>query len=63
LAVKYGLDGNVWDNNVEKMILNLSKQEYYRDEVVKNGYMKGNITYNYVKTVFDRYEEWKRVFK
>lgn len=63
LAVKYGLDGNVWDGNVEKMLLNLSKQEYYRDEVVKNGSMKGTTTYNYVRKVYQRYTEWKVTYR
>lgn len=63
LAVKYGLDGKVWDDNVEKMLLNLSKQEYYRDEVVKNGSMRGTTTHRYVRTVFQRYKEWKNTFK
>lgn len=63
LAVKHGLDGNIWDNNVEKMLLNLSKQEYYRDEVVKNGSMRGTTTYNYVKKVYQRYIEWKAAYK
>lgn len=63
LAIKYGLNGNVWDDNVEKMLLNLSKQEYYRDEVVKNGSMRGTTTYNYVRKVYPRYMEWKATFK
>lgn len=63
LATKHGLNGNVWDDNVEKMLLNLSKQEYYRDEVVRNGSMKGVTTYNYVQKVFNRYKEWKTTFK
>lgn len=63
LAVKYGLDGTKWDDNVEKMLLNLSKQEYYRDEVVKNGSMRGTTTYNYVRKVYHRYTEWKSTFK
>ncbi len=63
LAVKHGLNGNVWDNNVEKMLLNLSKQEYYRDEVVKNGSMRGTTTYNYVRKVYQQYTEWKAAYK
>lgn len=59
LAEKYGLDPQKWDGNVEKMILNLSKQEYYRDEVVKSGALRGVITSNYVKNVFERYRSWK----
>lgn len=63
LAEKHGLDPNKWDNNVEKMILNLSKQEFYRDEVVRNGAMHGTTTYNYVRHVYARYLEWKGVYE
>ncbi len=63
LAKKHGLDPNVWDENVEKMILNLSKQEFYRDEVVRNGSMRGTTTYNYVRNVYQRYLEWKSAYK
>jgi len=58
LAEKYGLDPNVWDDNVEKMILNLSKQEYYQDEVVRYGMMRSKTTYNYIREVTERYFEW-----
>lgn len=63
LAKKYGLDPTKWDDNVEKMVVNLSKQEYYRDEVVKSGTMKGKYTSNYVNTVYRRYSDWKASFK
>lgn len=59
LAKKHGLNHLVWDDNVETMILNLSKQEYYRDEVVKNGAMRGTTTHKYVRAVYQRYLDWK----
>jgi membrane-bound lytic murein transglycosylase F len=62
LAKKHGLNHLKWDDNVEKMILNLSKQEYYQDEVVRNGMMRGTTTYNYIHHVFDRYLEWASVY-
>jgi membrane-bound lytic murein transglycosylase F len=58
LAKKYGMNPNVWDDNVEQMILNLSKQEYYQDEVVRHGMMRSKTTYNYVREVTERYFEW-----
>lgn len=58
LAKKHGLDHLKWDDNVEKMLLNLSKKEYYQDEVVRHGMMKTRITYNYVREVTERYLEW-----
>lgn len=63
LARKHGLNPLVWDNNVEKMMLNLSKGEFYRDEVVKNGALRGSHTYRYVRTVYSRFQEWKSVYK
>lgn len=63
LAKKHGLNHLVWDNNVENMLLNLSKQEYYQDEVVRNGMMRGTTTYNYIHHVFERYFEWVSVYE
>ncbi len=58
LARKHKLDPQKWDDNVEVMLLNLSKQEYYRDEVVKYGSMRGTTTHHYVRSVFARYQQW-----
>ena len=63
LAKKHGLDHLVWDDNVEKMLLNLSKKEYYQDEVVRHGMMKTKITYNYVRHVTERYLEWAAIYQ
>ena len=63
LAKKHGLNHLVWDDNVEKMLLNLSKQEYYQDDVVRNGMMRGTTTYKYIHQVFDRYLEWASVYE
>jgi len=62
LAKKHGLDPYVWDDNVEKMILNLSKREFYKDPVVKSGIAKGRVTYNYVREIFKRYEMWSSLY-
>jgi hypothetical protein len=40
------------------MLLNLSKQEYYQDEVVRYGMMRGTTTYKYIHEVTARYMEW-----
>jgi len=58
LAEKYNLNPLIWDDNVEVMLLNLAKKEYYQDEVVRHGMMKTKITYNYVRDVTQRYMEW-----
>jgi membrane-bound lytic murein transglycosylase F len=62
LAEKHGLDHLVWDNNVENIILKMSKPEYYRDPLCRNGYFRGVETYQYVRKVMNRYEEYKSVF-
>ena len=61
LALKNGLDQERWDDNVELMILRLSKPESYNDPVVKYGYVRGIEPYNYVLQIFERYELYKQV--
>ena len=60
LAEKYGADPNIWEDNVEKYLLNKSKHKYYNDEVVKLGYAKGTETVKYVREVLQRYEQYKQ---
>jgi membrane-bound lytic murein transglycosylase F len=63
LAKKKGLDPLIWDDHVEKMMLNLGKQEYYRDPVVSNGAHHGTLTHRYVREIYGRYEEWRSIYK
>lgn len=63
LAKKYGDNQNIWDNNVEKYILLLSKPKYYREKGLKNGYLRGTETYNYVREIFSRYTEYSSAFE
>jgi len=58
LAEKYGKDARVW-KEVSYFLLNKSKPKYYRDEVVKHGYCKGYIVYDYVKEIMERYRHYK----
>jgi membrane-bound lytic murein transglycosylase F len=62
LAEKYEYNPNLWDNNVEEMVLKLSKPKYYLDDVVKYGYLRGLETYAYVRQIFIRYNEYRRSF-
>ncbi len=62
LARKYGLNAFVWDNNVEVMVRNLSKSQYYRDPVVRFGSMRGAFTANYVRKIHGLYMEWNAVY-
>jgi len=59
LAEKYNKDPNIWTNNVDSCILNLSDKEYYRDPVVYNGYVRGAETYNFVEDIMSRYKIYK----
>lgn len=63
LARKKGLNPLVWDDNVEVMMLNLSKGRYYRDGVVKTGALRGARTYRYVRTIYSLYMEWAAIYK
>lgn len=62
LAKEYGKNPNQWFGNVNEMMLNLSNPKYYRDKVVKLGYMRGKETYNYVTEIMNRYDEYKDAF-
>lgn len=63
LAEKHGKDRLKWDENVELMALNLSKREYYRDEVVESGAMRGSINVKYVKEIYARYLIWATIYR
>ncbi len=59
LAKKFGKNPNVWTDNVDYFVLHLSEKKYYHDPVVRNGYMRGWETYNFVKEIFGRYNGYK----
>ena len=60
LARKYGLDPQVWDDNVSKAILMKMNPKYYNDPVVKYGYCRGTETVNYVKNITNFYQQARR---
>jgi len=62
IAEKYGKNPLIWDDHVEDFILKLSKPKYYQDEVCQYGYLRGVETYQYVRKVFIRYNEYSRAF-
>ncbi len=59
LADKYGLNSQIWDDNVETAAIMKSKPAYYRDPVVKNGYFRGTETVNFVHKVQSAYSYFK----
>jgi membrane-bound lytic murein transglycosylase F len=58
LTVKYKKDPTKW-NDVETFLSLKSNPKYYQDPIVMAGYCKCDETVNYVKSVLERYEEYK----
>lgn len=58
LAKKHGGNSQRWDN-VRRYIILLSDAKFYRDPVVKNGYMRGSETANYVDMIMERYAQYR----
>ena len=60
LTQKYGGNQHSW-NDVSRYVLKLSEPQYYRDSVVKYGYMRGSETEDYVRKIRARWETYKGV--
>lgn len=60
LCEKYGMDPQVWDNNVERALLMKSKPEYYNDPVVRYGYCRGSEPVGYVRDIMAFYDTARR---
>lgn len=58
LTIKYKKDPTEW-NEVETFLSLKSNPKYYQDPIVMAGYCKCDETVNYVKSVLERYEEYK----
>lgn len=61
LAEKYDKDPEVWFDNTEYYLMQKSNPKYFRDDVVKYGYCRGEETYNFVHDILDRYEHYKNI--
>ena len=57
LTKKYGGNPNRWDE-VSYYILHLSEESFYRDPVVKHGYMIGKETHNYVSNIWNLWRNY-----
>lgn len=57
LARKHGKNPHNW-TDVSEFILHLSEPQYYRDPIVRHGYMRGTETYNYVPGVLSIYRDY-----
>ena len=60
LARKMGKNSNRW-NDVAQCVLLLMQPKYYRDPVVKFGYMRGSETVDYVARIRERYRSYSGI--
>lgn len=60
LANKYGKNPRSW-NDVAEFVLKLENAQYYKDPVVRYGYMRGSETVNYVARIIDRWMTYRGV--
>ena len=58
LAQRHGGDPHRW-NDVNRYILLLSNPQYYRDPVVKAGYLRGSETSTYVAQILARWAQYR----
>ena len=58
LASENGLNGNLWDENVELMVKKLSDPEYYRSPKLRCGAYRGGAV-SYVRTIYSNYQAWQ----
>ena len=60
LAQKNGHNPHHW-REVEPYVLGLSQPQYYNDPVVRNGYMRGSETVDYVRKIHERWNGYRGV--
>ena len=58
LARENGLNGDLWDENVEFMVKKLSDPEYYRSPSLRCGAYRGG-AFSYVRTIYSNYQSWQ----
>ncbi len=61
LAMKYGKNPSVWNDNVDVFIKKKSLPKYFNDPVVRWGYCRGDETYKYVMQINDRFQHYLNV--
>jgi membrane-bound lytic murein transglycosylase F len=60
LAARDNSEQLIWDDEIENYILLLSSEKYYQDDVVKYGYCRGEEPYEYVREIFERFDQYKQ---
>ncbi|WP_430935638.1 transglycosylase SLT domain-containing protein [Saccharicrinis sp. 156] len=63
LAKQENLNPNVWDDNVEKMVMALSYPTNYNKPGINYGYVRGIEPVTYVGQIFQRYEHYVNFIK
>lgn len=58
LTRKHGGNDRIW-RDVAPYILHLAEPQYYRDPVVKSGYLRGSETHGYVENIMDRWAQYR----
>ncbi len=61
LAEKYNKNPDVWTNQTDTFILLKSKPQYYHDKVVKYGFCHGRETYDFVREILNRYNDYRNL--
>jgi membrane-bound lytic murein transglycosylase F len=61
LAKKNGKKNFDWEENVEVFLRNKSVEKYYKDEVVRWGYCRGDEAAQYVSKVLNNYQHYKNL--
>lgn len=58
-------NGGIWQrwSDVRHYILALSQPQYFRDPVVKNGYMRGTETASYVDMIMTRWSQYRQALR
>lgn len=63
LAKFNNLNADIWDDNVNEMMLALSYPQNFNHPSVNYGYVNGIEPYNYVNQIFERYEHYRNFIK
>ncbi len=61
LSKKYGKNPLIWEDNVAFYLLKKSQEEYYNDEVVNFGYVRGSEPVEYVSEILRIFENYKQL--
>ncbi len=61
LAEEHGVDPQIWSGHVERYMRKKSRPEYFRHEVVRHGYARGEEPVNYVRSVLALYRHYSRL--